>query len=72
MKCLPKLAVAFLVADNFNVGVKLPVTRADGVWRAHGALAEIKYLAPHRADGFTGAPRSRPATSNTTRSYTEP
>lgn len=44
--------LAYGVTDNFNVGIKLPVTRADGVWRAHGALAEIKYLAPHRGDGF--------------------
>lgn len=42
---------AYGVTDGFSIGIKLPVSRADGSWRAHGALAELKYLAPHRADG---------------------
>jgi hypothetical protein len=44
--------LAYGVGDNFNVGIKVPVTRADGRWYGHGAYAEVKYLAPRRADGF--------------------
>ncbi len=44
--------LAYGVTDNLNVGIRLPVTRAGGSWHAHGALAEVKYLAPHRAGGF--------------------
>jgi hypothetical protein len=40
------------VTDNFNVGIKLPLTRANGAWHANGAYAEFKYMAPHGADGF--------------------
>jgi hypothetical protein len=44
--------LAYGVSDKLSVGIKLPVSRVDGSWHAHGAYAEVKYLAPHRADGF--------------------
>ena len=44
--------LAYGVSDQLNVGVKLPVTRADGSWHGHGAYVEVKYLAPRGADGF--------------------
>jgi long-subunit fatty acid transport protein len=44
--------LAYGVSDRFSVGVKLPVSRVEGNWHAHGAYAEVKYLAPHRADGL--------------------
>jgi hypothetical protein len=44
--------LSYGVTDNFNVGIKLPLTRADGSWHGHGAYAEVKYVAPHLADGF--------------------
>jgi hypothetical protein len=44
--------LAYGLSDRVSVGVKLPVSRVDGSWHAHGAYAEVKYLAPHRADGL--------------------
>lgn len=44
--------LAYGVSDNVSVGVKVPVTRVDGSWHAHGAYAEVKYLAARRAEGF--------------------
>ena len=44
--------LAYGVSDNFNVGVKVPVTHVDGNWHGHGAYVELKYLAPRGADGF--------------------
>jgi len=44
--------LAYGVSDNFNLGIKLPVSHADGHWHADGAYAEAKYMAPHAADGF--------------------
>jgi hypothetical protein len=44
--------LAYGVNDSFNLGIKVPVTRTDGSWRGHGAYLELKYLAPHGADGF--------------------
>jgi hypothetical protein len=44
--------LAYGVTDNFNLGIKLPLTRADGSWHGNGAYAEVKYLTPHAADGF--------------------
>jgi hypothetical protein len=44
--------LAYGVSDHFNVGIKVPVTRADRSWHGHGAYAEVKYLAPRGADGF--------------------
>jgi hypothetical protein len=44
--------LAYGISDNVSVGVKLPVSRLDGSWHANGAYAEVKYLAPHRAEGF--------------------
>jgi hypothetical protein len=44
--------LAYGVSDNFNVGIKLPVTRVDGGWHGHGAYAELKYLAAREASGF--------------------
>jgi long-subunit fatty acid transport protein len=44
--------LAYGLSDNFSLGVKLPVSRVDGSWHAHGAYAEVKYLAPHRERGF--------------------
>jgi hypothetical protein len=41
--------LAYGVSDNFNVGIKVPVTRS---WHGHGAYVELKYLAPRGADGF--------------------
>lgn len=55
--------LAYGVGDNLNIGIKVPVSRVDGNWHGHGAYAELKYLAPRRAQGFTGAPRSKPAAS---------
>jgi hypothetical protein len=44
--------LAYGVSDNVNLGIKLPVSRVNGNWHGHGAYAELKYLAPHGADGF--------------------
>jgi hypothetical protein len=44
--------LSYGITDNFNVGIKLPLTRADGNWHGNGAYAEVKYVAPHVADGF--------------------
>jgi hypothetical protein len=44
--------LAYGLSDNWNVGVKLPVARIDGAWRAHDAYLETKYVAPHGAEGF--------------------
>jgi hypothetical protein len=44
--------LAYGVSDNVSVGIKLPLSRFDGSWRAHGAYAEVKYLAPRRAGGL--------------------
>ena len=44
--------LAYGVSDNFNLGIKLPVSRVDGSWHAHGAYVEAKYLAPRRTEGF--------------------
>ncbi len=44
--------LAYGASDRVSVGVKVPVSRVDGGWHAHGAYAEVKYLAPHRTDGF--------------------
>ncbi len=44
--------LAYGVSDNLNIGIKLPVARAEGSWRAHDAYAEMKYVAPHGAEGF--------------------
>jgi hypothetical protein len=44
--------LAYGVSDHVNLGIKLPVTRADGRWHGHGAYAELKYLAARGADGF--------------------
>jgi hypothetical protein len=44
--------LAYGVSDHVSVGIKLPVSRFDGSWRADGAYAEVKYLAPRRTDGL--------------------
>lgn len=44
--------LAYGINDSLNVGIKLPVSRVDSTWYAHGAYAEAKYLAPHGTDGF--------------------
>ena len=44
--------LAYGVGDNLNIGIKVPVSRVDGNWHGHGAYAELKYLAPRRAQGF--------------------
>jgi hypothetical protein len=44
--------LAYGVSDNFNIGIKLPVSRIDGSWHAHGAYLEAKYLAPRRPEGL--------------------
>lgn len=43
--------LAYGLSDSWNVGIKLPVARIDGAWRAHDAYLETKYIAPHGADG---------------------
>jgi hypothetical protein len=44
--------LAYGVTDKLSVGIKLPLSRVDGNWHGHGAYAEVKYLAPRRAEGF--------------------
>lgn len=44
--------LAYGLSDNFNIGIKLPVTRVDGSWHGNGAYAEIKYLPARGLDGF--------------------
>lgn len=44
--------LAYGVSDNFNVGIKLPVSRVDGSWHGHGGYAEVKYLAARGTEGF--------------------
>lgn len=44
--------LAYGLSDSFSLGIKLPASRVDGSWHAHGAYAEMKYLAPHREEGF--------------------
>lgn len=44
--------LSYGLSDNMNVGFKLPLTRVDGTTYAHGALAEVKYVAPHASSGF--------------------
>lgn len=39
------------LTDQFAIGIKLPVTRVDGAWHGNGAYVEMKYLAPHAANG---------------------
>lgn len=38
--------------DEWQIGLKLPVSESGGIWKAGGLLAEIKYLAPHQKDGW--------------------
>lgn len=44
--------LAYGLTDDFSLGLKLPVSRVEGSWHAHGAYAEATYVAPHREQGF--------------------
>lgn len=44
--------IAYGLSDQWNIGLKVPVTRANGSWQGNGAYGEIKYVAPHGAQGF--------------------
>jgi hypothetical protein len=37
---------------QWDVALKVPVTRFAGEWHADGAYAELKYVAPHAVTGF--------------------
>jgi hypothetical protein len=43
---------AYGIDDVWQVGVKLPVSYVDGVWRADGLLSEIKFVLPHGKTGW--------------------
>ncbi|MES2126291.1 MAG: hypothetical protein V4463_03390 [Pseudomonadota bacterium] len=44
--------MSYGLTDQWNLGLKLPVTREAGQWHADGAYLELKYLAPHAAQGW--------------------
>jgi hypothetical protein len=39
-------------ADRWEAGVKIPIFHADGNWYGSGLIGELKYVAPHKDQGF--------------------
>jgi hypothetical protein len=49
---LSTLELDYGLSERWAVALKAPVSRIDGKWRAEGAYAEAKYLAPRDAGGW--------------------
>jgi hypothetical protein len=40
------------LTDQWEVGIKLPLSYVDGIWYGNGLLGEFKYVAPHAKEGL--------------------